>query len=252
MKLKKYFLFKTLLTFLFMLIVFITTICYLYNTININKDDYFKLLLTDTYGYNFYIKIVEIINEYLNPFNIIELNEVEVNSFNLSNEYVDYPLIYIINSNQESVYKEEYNITPTVLYTSYFLSNKLNEFNINTIFEENKINNKEEYNLYINEKKETYKSLKYIFNININNNKKNIINCDKRYAVINMYVSDKNIELISKVSSNLNKMCFGISKIYVDYEYDDVINIDFGGINNSMKEVVNSVNLFSYVLKEVI
>lgn len=252
MKLKNYFLFKTLLTFLFMSFIFITTVCYLYNTISINKDEYFKLLLSDTYGHSFYIKIVEIINEYLNPFNIIELKEVEFNSFNLSNEYVDFPLVYIINSNQESVYKEEYNITPSVLYTSYFLSNKLNEFNINTIFEENKINNIEEYNFYLNEKKETYKSLKYIFNININNNKKNIINCDKKYAVINMYVSDKNIDFISKVSTNLNKICRGISKIYVDYEYEDVINIDFGGTNNSMKEVINSIDLFSNVLKEVI
>lgn len=250
MKQKKYFLLKTLLTFLFMSFIIIITICFLYNSINITKEEYFNLLLSDTYEKDLYIKIVETINKYFNPFNIIELNIVESNTFNLSNEYIDSPEIYIINNNQTNTYKEEYNVIPTIIYTSYFLSNRLNELNINTIFEENKINNNEEYNLYLNEKKEIYKSIKYIFNINISNSNTKV-KCDKNYAIINLYAQN-NIEFISKLNTKLNEKCSGISNIYILNKDDDVINIDIGNVNNSMKEVFNSVNLFSIALKEVI
>ena len=246
-----------------MCFIMVTTISYLYTTTNISKNDYFKLLLSDTYGDNFYISLVEIINKNFNPLNIIELGEVKSNSFYLSNNiYISNPVVYIYNSNQEQQYNEEYNINPSVVITSFLLNNKLNELGVSSIFEENDINefsknNSLNYddtlNLFINDKLNTYSSLKYIINIGRSNERKSAITINnKKYALISLYANEENITLLNKINTKLNERYKGISKIYIDSEYNRFINIDFGGVNNSMKEVLNSVDLFSNIFKEVI
>lgn len=254
---------KTILTFLFMSFIITITISFLYNSIDITKSDYFKLLLSDTFGNNFYINLVEIINRNFNPLNAIELKEVKSNIFSLSNNiYVSNPIVYIYNSNQDVTYKEEYNINPTVMFTSYFLCNKLNDLGIDTIFEENNIkefssnNNlttKETIDIFIKDKLNTYSSLKYIINIGGSNDINNVIKINnKNYALISLYANKDNITLLNKLNTKLNEKYKGISKIYVDSEYNIAINIDVGGIDNSMKEVLNSIELFASFFKEVI
>ena len=246
-----------------MCFIMITTISYLYTTSNISKNDYFKLLLSDTYGNNFYINLVEIINKNFNPLNIIQLDEVKSNSFNLSNNiYMSDPIVYIYNANQNYEYKEEYNINPSVIMTSFLLSNKLNESGVKSIFEENNINefsknnnmsHEDTLNLFINDKLNTYSSLKHIINIGRSDVRKSVIIINnKKYALISLYANEENITLLNKINTKLNEIYNGISKIYIDSEYNRFINIDFGGVNNSMKEVLNSVEVFSNIFKEVI
>jgi len=99
----------------------------------------------------------------------------------------------------------------------------------------------------------TYPSLKYIINIGRTTDRKSVVKInDKRYALISLYVNEDNITLVNKLNTKLNEKYKGISKIYVDNEYNKSINIDFGGINNSMKEVLNSIEVFSNIFKEVI
>lgn len=254
---------KTILTFLFMLFIVAITISFLYNSINITKNDYFKLLLSDTFGDNFYINLVEMINKNFNPLNVIELKEVNSNTFSLSNNiYVSNPIVYIYNSNQDKMYKEEYNINPSVMVASYLLSNKLNEFKIDSIFEDvnikefssnNNLDINDAIDIIIKDKLNTYPSLKYIINIKISNDKNTIVKIkDKKYALIKLYANKDNITLLNKLNTILNEKYKGISKIYVDNEYNSAINIDIGGSNNSMKEVLNSIEVFSGALKEVI
>lgn len=260
---RKSFFINTILIFLFMCFIIVITISYLYSTTNISKNDYFKLLLSDTYGDNFYISLVEIINKNFNPLNIIELDEVKSNSFNLSNNiYISNPIVYIYNSNQNLEYKEEYNINPSVIMTSFLLNNKLNELGVNSIFEEdniyefsrnNNISHDETLNLFINDKLNKYSSLKYIINIGRSNDRKSTITINnKKYAIISLYANEENITFLNKINTKLNEKYKGISKIYIDSEYNRFINTDFGGVNNSMKEVLNSIEAFSNIFKEVI
>ena len=54
---------KVLGIVIFMCFITILTINHLYSTCNLTKNEYFNLLLSDTYGNNFYINLVEIIIE---------------------------------------------------------------------------------------------------------------------------------------------------------------------------------------------
>lgn len=258
----KSFLIKTILTFLFMSFITIITINYLYTTLNISKNDYFKLLLSDSYGDDFYINLVEIINRNFNPLNVIELKEITSNNLSLSNNILESPIIYFFNSNQSHTYKKEYNINTSVLMSSYLLSNELNELGISTIFESTDIDNfsinnnmttDEVIDLFIKDKLNTYLTIKYIINIGRSDNRDTTVKInDKKYALISLYANKDNITLLNKLNTLLNQNYKGISKIYIDSEYNSFINIDFGGINNSMKEVFNSIEVFSKVFKEVI
>lgn len=254
---------NAILTFLFMSFITIITINCLYSTSKIEKDDYFKLLLSDTYGDSFYFNIVEIINKNFNPLNVVELNEVSINTLNLYNSvYVSNPILYIYNENQYETYKEEYNVNPTIFLASYFLNNKLNEIGIDTIFEENDIKKFADNNnlsmesaskIFINDKLNTYETLKYIVNVGISNENNSVVKInDKKYAVIGLYANENNISLLNKLNTKLNEKYRGISKIYLEDKYNRFINIDFGGTNNSIKEVLNSIDAFSECFKEVI
>jgi len=258
----KSFFIKTILTFLFISFITVVTISYLYTTLNISKNDYFKLLLSDTYGDDFYINLVEIINRNFNPLNVIELKEVTSNNLSLSNNISTNPIVYIFNSNQNDSYKKEYNINTNVLMSSYLLSNKLNEIGISSIFENtdinkfsinNNMNIDEVIDLFVKDKLSTYQSIKYIINIGRTTDRNTVVKInEKKYALISLYANKDNITLLNKLNTLLNEKYKGISKIYIDSEYNSFINIDFGGINNSMKEVFNSIEVFSKILKEVI
>lgn len=260
---KKIIILNILFIILFMIFISTFTVSYLYKTNNITKDEYFSLLLSDTYGDDFYIKLVEIINKNFNPLKVIEIPSVSANTFNLSNEInITQPIVYIYNEEKED-YKEEYNVKPNVLFSAYFLCNTLNEIGIQTIFEEsnisefsknNNLNENESINLFISEKLNNYPSIKYVFNIGrvIDDKKNTTININnKDYALISLYTSN-NMSLITKLNSILNEKYNGISKIYYNNSYNNAVNIDFGGNENSMKEVYNSIEAFSQIFKEVI
>lgn len=260
---KKNYLLKIIFTILFMTFICTFTISYLYKNNNITKEDYLKLLLSDTYGDDFYINLVEIINRNFNPLNIIEIDAVNVNSFNLYNKIdVTTPRVYIYSDYQTKEYKEEYNIKPTVHLATYLLSENLNNLGVETIFEDNSIeefsknNNltiKESVDVFLNDKKNNYSSIKYIINLGRVDSKSNSVKINnKKYAVISLYANEENISLITEFNTKLNEKYNGISKIYFDETYNNSINIDFGSKENTMKEVLNSIEVFSNIFVEVI
>ena len=148
------------------------------------------------------------------------------------------------------------------MIASFFLANSLNNLNINTMFEEininmfsknNNIEKNETINILINEKKNAYSSLKYIINLGRSDDiSKRVKINNKMYAQISMYANESNIIFLNKLNACLNKKYSGISKIYIDNEYNSSINIDFGGSNTSIKEAINSIEVFSMCFKEVI
>ncbi len=230
---------------------FITTISYLYKSININSENYLRLLLYDTYGNNYINTFIEFISNKLNP---IELLEIENNEVKTPNIIKSNPVIYIYSDNPNLSYKYKYNIKPNIKLSMYYLANKLNSLNIPTTYENNDINsfslnnniNKEEaIRLFINEKENNY-NLKYIINLDISNIDRNINN----YAGINLYTNNKNIEFITKLNSSLNKNINGISKIYYDNEYD-YIRIEIGSNNSDFNSIKRSINILSNSIKEV-
>jgi len=261
---KKKFFIKAFLIFLFMFFICSMTISYLYKTSNITTNDYLKLLLSDSYGDDFYKKIVEIINNNFNPLNMIETKEVNNKHFKLSNKVnISNPLVYIYSDNQNDNYKIEYNITPNVYLATYFLSEELNNNGISTIFENNNIsefiinNNislEEGTKLFLNDKLNNYSSIKYTMNLgrSLSNKNTTIKINNVKYALISLYANKDNISLITKINSKLNEKYKGISKIYVDESYTSSIKVDFGGYENNMLEVLNSIKIFSKVFLEVI
>ena len=240
--------------FIVFLIIFsvITTISYLYSISIINKDMYFKLLLNDTYGNNFYITLVETISNKFNPIKFLEINN---NNYKLENRVDIKPKIYIY-SNSNLNYKSEYNIMPNLLTLSYFFSEELNNLNIPTIYENtdiklfsknNNITTEECIKVFIEDKKKNY-NLDYIIELGINNNTFKI----GKYAPIYLHANEDNFMFISKLNNILNKKVPNISKIYIDTEYNEVLKIDIGGTNNYMGEALRSTKILSSSIYEVL
>ena len=73
----------------------------------------------------------------------------------------------------------------------------------------------------------------------------------QKYAIINLYANKSNFLFITSLNNKLNQMYDGISKIYFDETYND-INIDIGGYENNMYEVLNSLDVLSNAFIEVI
>lgn len=241
--------------FLILFLIFISvtlTISYLYSLSAINKDLYFKLLVNDIYGNNFYVKLVETISNKLNPLNFIEINN---NNFNLENRLVINPKIYIYSISNLK-YQKEYNVDSNMILLDYYLSEELNNLGISSIYEDNDIklfskNNNistiDALNIFKSDKMENY-NLDYIIEIGM----KKHSNCKGKYAKIYLYANESNFKFVSKLNSLLNKKVDGISNIYISNENNEILKIDIGGSNNYMSEAIKSVKILSNSFYEVI
>ena len=256
-RLNRNFFIKLTLLFLFMSFITISTVTILYKSINISNEEYLKLLLSDTYDNNYYNKFIDFISNIFSPINVIETNK---STFNLSNRVDINPIIYIYNKNQNLSYKKEFNVTPTVMLSSYYLSEELNNKGIDTIFESNNINKfsinnnidkSKSLELFMKDKINNY-NLKYIIELGISNIHKNIRYNNKNYACISLYANRYNISLVTKLNNILNSDIPNISMIYFDDESNKNLKIDIGSTSNSMSEVLRSIKVLSDGLKEII
>lgn len=254
---KRKFKFIKVFSLIFLLFfTFITTINYLYKSININSENYLKLLLYDTYGNNFINSFIEFISNKLNP---IELLEIENKKLKLPSIINNKPLIYIYSSNPNLNYKTIYNIKPNINMSLYYLTYKLNNLNIKAIYEtediesfslNNSISKEEASNILINEKISNY-DIKYIINLNMSDIDRNIIYSKEKYSGINLYANDKNISFINKLNNSLNNSINNISKVYYDSEYN-YIKIEIGSKNSNFYEIRRSIDVLSNSIKEVL
>ena len=195
------------------------------------------------------------------------------------------PIVYIYNSHQLENYNnsnlEIYGITPNVLMASYLLKEKLNQKGISTIVEDTNLTEFLELNnwnhamsyrasrIFMLDKQNTYKSLKYYIDIHrdsVNKDLSTIKINDKTYARILFVVGlehknyQKNLDLANNINNLFNKYYKGLSRgvlkkegAGVDGIYNQDISsnamlIEVGGVDNNIDEVLNTINAISDIL----
>ena len=202
---------------------------------------------------------------------------------------IDNPIVYIYNSHQLENYKAEnldiYGITPNVLMASYLLKEKLNNLGIPSIVEDTNMSEMLSVNgwdytysykasrLLILSKKSEYPSLKYFIDIHRDSVSKDMSTATingKSYAKILFVVGqdytgwETNYQEAVKVNNILEKKLPNISRgilkktgMNVNGVYNqDLSNksllIELGATENTIEEVLNTLNVIAEVLKEYI
>lgn len=199
------------------------------------------------------------------------------------------PIVYIYNSHQLEAYNMEYlydySVKPNVLIASYILKEKLYDRGIPSIVETNNIkkylnDNNLKYNYsyvasrhFIELMLKKEKTIKYLIDIHRDSAKKNktfIKIKDKNYARIMFVVGldHKNYQPNLKLATDLNNMVEnaypgisrGISKktgkgvngIYNQDMSPNSMLIEVGGVDNTIEEVNNTMDIISEVLSKYI
>lgn len=202
---------------------------------------------------------------------------------------IDFPKVYIYNTHQLEEYSskkyEEYNVTPNVLMAAYIFREKLNSLSIPTIVEETevneilKINSWKYYKSYdvtrmlINQARKDYSSLEYFIDLHrdsVSRDKTYIKINGKEYAKVMFLIGlenknyKENLEFTEGLNDLINKKYPGLSRgIYkkqgegVNGVYNQdidphVILIELGGVDNTIDEVTNTIDVLSDLLFEYI
>ena len=224
---------------------------------------------------------------YEKEYNYDELKSISTHIENPKDINVDKPILYIYNTHQLENYIKDDDIdavTPNVMMTSYLLREKLYELGIESIVEDTNMKdfmnttfNKDDYykasKTLLLDKKEKYNTLKYYIDIHRDtvNKKISTIKIDnKNYARVLFVIGldnknyKKNYDIALILNSKLNEKYPGISRgIYkksgkdVNGVYNQDIDskvmlIEFGGIENNIDEVLNTVTAFSEIFNEFI
>ena len=200
---------------------------------------------------------------------------------------VNNPRVYIYNSHQLEGYSssnfEEYNITPNVMMASYLLKEKLNKKGISTLVETSSItdflningwNYASSYNasrFYLLDTMNKYPSLELIIDLHrdsINKNLSTVTIDNKNYAKVLFVVGleHSNYEPNLNLSNKLNEMIktkypglsrgvmkksgAGVNGIYNQDVAPYVILIECGGQENSIEEVMNTIEVLSNIIYE--
>ena len=199
------------------------------------------------------------------------------------------PIIYLYNTHQLENYNNKnlsiYNITPNVLMASYILKEKLNKNGISTIVEDTNLSeflNLNHWNyassykatrMLLLEKMNKYDSLKYFIDIHrdsVNRNSTTVTINNKTYAKIlfviglehknyeyNLEVTNKLNDLIKEDYPSLTKGIYkksgkGADGIYNQDVDKNCILIEIGGVDNTIEEVYNTLEVLSNVLTKFV
>lgn len=202
---------------------------------------------------------------------------------------VDNPKVYIYNSHQLENYSnkdlETYNVTPNVMMASYLLKEKLNKKGINTIVEDSditefmKINNwnhADSYKasrFYILEALNNNPSLELIIDLHRDalTHDNATVNIDgKDYAKVLFVVGmehdnyKENLELANKINNMIKekyptltrgvitKSGKNVDGIYNQDISPKMILLELGGHENTIEEVMNTANIVSDIIKELL
>lgn len=199
------------------------------------------------------------------------------------------PLIYIYNSHQTEEYAPssvaEYSVVPTVLVGSYILQERFEDFGFSTLVEERRIKdilNQKNWNynysyrasrIYLDDVKACHPSIKYFIDFHrdsVSYDKTTIKIGEKSYAKLLFLIGlenpnyQKNLAFTEKLTTLLDEKYPGLSKgiykkggvgvngVYNQDNSEYTILLEVGGPDNKIEEVLNSVNAFSEVFREVI
>lgn len=230
--------------------------------------------------------VVKIDNNHTDNYdNIDELEKISNYIEDPNPVEIQEPIVYLYNSHQLENYSqnnlEVYNIKPNVMLTSYMLRENLNNAGINTIVEETnvtellRVNNWKGSKAYdatrllINDAKDKNKSLKYFIDLHRDSVSKdkttitiNNVAYARFYFVIGLENPNyaENMKFAKKLDSILNSSHKGISKGILQkqgkgvngvYNQDidkNLILIEVGGVDNTIEEVKNSIDVLSEAL----
>lgn len=199
------------------------------------------------------------------------------------------PLVYIYNSHQTESYSKEvlmaYNISPTVMLTSYMLRESLNDLGISTIVETTNIkevlnqNNwtyKSSYKasrILLEQARKNYPSLKYFIDIHRDSSiyEKTTYKIDKKsYAKVLFVVGldypnfEQNLnkaillnEKVKMLNPNLSRGVLkktgkNVNGIYNQDFSDNTFLIEVGGQYNYIEEVKNTIEFLAKAIYEMI
>lgn len=205
------------------------------------------------------------------------------------NEIIENPIVYIYNSHQLENYSsnnlEVYNVKPNVMMTSYMLREELKKYGINSLVEETNITELLKVNgwsgtsaykaskMLIEDAIEKNQSLKYFIDVHRDSVSRdyttieiNGITYAKLYFVIGLENPNYkyNMEFAKKLDEKLNTSYKGISKgilakegpgvngVYNQNIHNNVLLIEFGGIDNTIDEVKNTTEILAQKLSEYI
>ncbi len=197
------------------------------------------------------------------------------------------PIIYIYNSHQLENYSEEslkqYNITPNVMMASYMLEERLSRLGIPSIAEEgnvpellrvngwNYVDSYKASRFLLESAKEEYPSLKYFIDLHrdaVRKEASTVIKDGKSYAKVLFVVGteydgyEENLKLSKRINQKMEAHLNGISRGVMTHGgkgYNGIYNQDIspnamllecGGYENTVEEVLNTIEVFANVLKE--
>jgi len=206
-----------------------------------------------------------------------------------SDEVAKSPLVYIYNTHQLENYSyknlDTYNVKPNVMMAAFILREKLKDRGIEAVVETTNITDLLNVNgwnygqsykaskLMVESAKKDYPTVKYFIDLHRDSvsasvTKKTIDN--KTYARTLFVIGlenktyEKNLELAKKIHQLMEKKYPGLSRgIYKKegpgvngiYNQDldpNVMLLEVGGVDNTIDEVLNTLDAFAEVLKELI
>ena len=251
------------------------------SNININKP---VTILENSFYYKNNQETEFVYNDDYNP---EEMETVHIKDPNPTN--IEKPLVYIYNSHQLENYSsanyEAYNITPNVMMAAYLLREKLNNLGINTIVEESDITefiriNNWNYNYsyvasryYIEDAIKENPSLNFFIDLHRDALSKanSTTSIDgKNYAKVLFVVGlehdnyQKNLELANEINRRIyekypnltrgviTKAGQNVDGIYNQDLHPNMILLELGGNENTIDEVLNTIEVISVILKEYI
>ncbi|MCI7332649.1 MAG: stage II sporulation protein P [Mollicutes bacterium] len=220
----------------------------------------------------------EIVYKSLNK--IVDLTDINISkSISLNNNN----LVYIYNTHDTEKYTlpftSDYSIIPDVTLVSKMLKEYLKSYNIDSYIESSKIKD------YLKKNKlkysDSYEASRYYLKKNLNNNYELILDIhrdslrrkytlyekdNKKYARILFIIGasnknyKKNKEIAENLNSRLNNKYKGMSRgvtIREDATYNQDLNskiilVKIGGIDNTLEELNNTIEVFSKVISDYI
>lgn len=228
-------------------------------------------------------------NDMEDEYNPEELLETSKHIYDPNPSNIEEAIVYIYNTHQLENYDnsnyEAYNITPNVMMASYMLKEKLNNMGIGTIVEEGnitefiRINNwSYDYSYlasryFINDAIKKNESLKYFIDLHRDSVKRSYSTTtigDKSYAKVLFVVGlehkdyQYNLDLANLINNKiknkypsltrgvLTKQGKNVNGIYNQDISKNSILIEVGGYENKIEEVLNTIEIISEILKEVI
>lgn len=215
--------------------------------------------------------------------NLKELKSISKYVDDINNDEVMDPMIYIYNTHQLENYDDNnlsiYNITPNVMMASFIFSEKLKkngikaiveDANITSMLELNKWNYSESYKasrLLLLEKVNKYSSIKYYIDLHRDSVSREVTTTvidNKSYAKIMFVLGlenknyQNNLDVITKLNKMINdkyptlsrgiykKEGIGVDGVYNQDIDKNVMLIEVGGVDNSIEEVFNTLEVLAY------